>query len=116
GEIHACPGDCPGPRQLPQRRHSAWRPVRLQARRSAQARHCQEVHAVNLARSYMHVAQLSRFLVRLAHSIDNKQSLMHYVVRWIEKHEPEILSIGQQLNGVSDAMKIPLTALTADLA
>ena len=50
------------------------------------------------------------------HSLDNKQTLMHYVVRWIEKNEPELLTINQQLNGVSDAKKVPLPALTADLA
>jgi len=48
-------------------------------------------------------------------SLNNKQTLMHYVVRWIENNEPELLTIGQQLNAVLDATKVPLTALTADM-
>lgn len=48
-------------------------------------------------------------------SLDNKQSLMNYVIAWAERHDPELLGLGNELNAVGEAMKIPLTQVTSDL-
>jgi hypothetical protein len=48
-------------------------------------------------------------------SIDNKSTLLNFLVNWCEHHDPELLSLAYELDGVHAASKVPLTQVNSEL-